>query len=108
MLNALDELETLSVMLNEDEDSVEEYAIYYYLAVRLKPLIGHYGITEADVNEICSCLADNYFDYDYSLDYMIAAVYNYCKAIKQRPKEDLLTTGIAGLLENFGEGIEYV
>lgn len=99
MIDALQELEELAIIMNEDVEDVEETVVYCYLAIRLKPLIGHYDTTEEDINRMCEALANNYFNYDFSLDAMVTAVYNYYKTAKKQPSIEMLITNIDTLFE---------
>lgn len=103
MLNALEELENLGIMLNVDDYIAEEYVIYYYIAIRLKQLLKKYGTTEEDINGYCECLADNYYDYEISIDIMVNAIYNYYNIEGKKLDKELLRTGIDTFLEEYGE-----
>lgn len=104
MIKALDEyLSYVDVYYDNDEDEADEYIINLYLATRLKSLMSKAGISQAQLNNICSILADNYFDYEISLDIMINAIYNYINATKQCPSDEILSDGIEAFLKEYAE-----
>lgn len=98
-LTLLDEYKRNELFDNNDE--LEENIIYLYMAIRLKPLLNHKSITTKVIDDIANYLADAYFDYEYSLDLMINAVYNFINQNKTYPSPNLLSDNIETFLQEY-------
>lgn len=102
-INALDVVNEFAIMLNIDEDEAEGYIIKGYIGIRLTPLKSVPGISKDKINDIADFLYVLYTDYEYSLDTMINAVYNYINTTGTYPSDKLLTDDIETLLDNYAD-----
>lgn len=102
MLKALEVLEELETIYGLEVE-VEETVIYGYIAIRLKPLLGKYNVSKDRINELCKHIAQNYYDRNVSIDYLVNAVYNYINQKHKSPSDNLLTTNLTEFLEDFAE-----
>lgn len=106
MIKAMDVLKDLTrnyASTEDDVNEIEEYVIKAYLAIRMHPLIGIAEISENRINNIAEFFADLYFDYQYSLDILVNALYNYINTNKHCPSDKLLTDDIEILLEQYAK-----
>lgn len=98
---AIEKLEDLSIILNQDDEQTNKDIIDYYIALRLKPLINKSGIKSKRINKIAKLIADNYHNNAISIDLIINSVYNYYNATKNCPTDKLLSDDIETLLEDY-------
>lgn len=101
--NTLEELELLALMLSKDADDIDELVIYYYLGVRLKPLIGIKNITDKKVNQISNIFAKHYFTKNISIDILVNALYNYVNIQGTCPGPKFLDDDIEIFLKAYAE-----
>jgi hypothetical protein len=103
MTTALNLLTELPIILNIDDDMLEEYVVKCYLALRLRPLLGITGATEQKINAVSNIFTQLYLKKDYTLDFLINAVYNYTNKHKKMPRNDVLNTDIDTFLKDYAE-----
>ena len=96
-----DILQDITIAMNIDEEQAEEYVIKGYIEIRLNPLEGVVGISKDKLRDITDLLYNNFIDYDYTIDKMVNAIYNYINKVKYCPSKSLLTDNIEILLKNY-------
>lgn len=101
MIKAMDEYDDLLEMMCLDPNEAEEYIIKYYLVIRLNPLLNTAGINRNKLNNIIDFFTDNYLDYNYSLDIMVNALYNYINKKKTCPSNKSLSDDIETFLKDY-------
>lgn len=89
-----EELEYLTIMLSGTDELTEIYAIIYYVAVRISPLIESEDriihLSKTTANEIGAAIIENYFKKDISIDVMIDAIFTFVDNAKTCPKISML------------------